>query len=406
MIKIKDDIYWTGYIDWDLRNFHGYSTPSGSTYNAYLIMDEYPTLIDTVKHYGFQEMLFRIKQIIEPSKIKYIISNHTEMDHSGSIDKLLELAPQAQVVCSPKGQEGLKRHFKKNWKFKVVNTGDTLCIGKKTLSFFLMPMVHWPDSMATYSSLDKILFPNDAFGQHHASCERFADEVGVEIALKEAAKYYANIVMPYGSQVQKALDGLGKLTIDMICPSHGLIWRRKEDINAIVSLYQKWAQYESDKRAVIIYDTMWHSTEKVALKLYELCQQENISVKLLSLKTNDPSDIIADVMGAKIVAVGSPIINNKIFPSIGGFLTYLEGLKPKNRFGFTFGSYGWVKAGFAGLEDSLKNAGIELISEGRYFQYVPDEKELESLKDVVSKMKDVLERSREWQQTSLTHKRS
>ena len=390
MHKIKENIFWTGYIDWDLRSFHGYSTPSGSTYNAYLILDRKPTLIDTVKHYGFDEMLSRIKEVIDPSQIQYIISNHTEMDHSGSIYKLLEYAPKAEVVCSPKGQEGLKRHFKKDWKLKVVNTGDTLNIGKRDLEFFLMPMVHWPDSMATYLKNENILFPNDAFGQHYASEERFVDEVGLDIVFKEAAKYYANIVMPYGNNVLKAFEALKTLKLEMVCPSHGLIWRRKEDIEGILSRYKKWASFQTDKRAVIIYDTMWHSTERIAHRLYELLDKENIPVKLLSLKTNDPSDIITEVMFSRAVFVGSPILNNKVFPSVGGFLTYLKGLKPKNRFAFSFGSYGWAKVGFKELEDSLKEAGMELIDEGRYFQYIPDEQELEGLKDIVSKTKEVI----------------
>ncbi|HNV23492.1 MAG TPA: FprA family A-type flavoprotein [Candidatus Omnitrophota bacterium] len=166
MHKIKENIFWVGSINWDLRNFHGYDTPSGSTYNSYLILDEKPTLIDAVKSYGSQEMITRIKEIIDPAKIQYIVSNHTEMDHSGAIDELLKYCPNAQIVCSPKGEEGLKRHFKKNWKFKVVQTGDVLDIGKRKLKFFLMPMVHWPDSMATYLESDAILFSNDAFGQH------------------------------------------------------------------------------------------------------------------------------------------------------------------------------------------------------------------------------------------------
>ncbi|MFA5304096.1 MAG: FprA family A-type flavoprotein [Candidatus Omnitrophota bacterium] len=391
MLKIAENIYWTGYIDWNLRNFHGYSTPSGSTYNAYLILDEQPTLIDTVKHYGFEEILYRIKEIIDPSKIKYIISNHTEMDHSGSIEKLLSICPNAQIVCSPKGEEGLKRHFKKNWNFKVVNSGNTLNIGRRNLKFFLMPMVHWPDSMATYSIEDNILFPNDAFGQHYASSERFADEVGIDVVVKEATKYYANIVMPYGGQVLKALEALKDVKIDMICPSHGLIWRKKEDIEKILSLYKKWANYETGKSIVIVYDTMWHSTEMIAQTLYEFIDCENIPVKLYNLQNTHISDIIAEIISAKVVMVGSPILNNKVLPNMGAFLTYLKGLKPKNRYAFTFGSYGWAKVGFKELEDSLKEAGMELISEGRYLNYVPDDTELEGLKDIVGKIKNLFE---------------
>ena len=386
MVKINDDIYWVGHVDWNLRNFHGYSTPKGSTYNAYLIVDEKPTLVDTVKHYGSDDMLNRIKEIIHPSKIQYIVSNHTEMDHSGSIDKLLDFCPQAEVVCSPKGKEGLLRHFKKDWKFKVVDSQDKLSIGKRTLQFYLTPMVHWPDSMVTYLKGQQILFSNDAFGQHYASSERFVDEVGADIVFREAAKYYANIVMPYGAQVVKALETLQSLDLEAICPSHGLIWRQKQNIETIIDLYDKWANAKSEERVVIIYDSMWHSTEKMATRIYELIDKENVAVELINLQTSDISDVVADILYARVVVVGSPILNNGVLPSIGSLFTYLKGLKPKAKFGFSFGSYGWSKAGFKDLEEGLKAAGIELVAEGKYFQYIPDEKELASLSEIVPKI--------------------
>lgn len=390
MLELKDGVWWVGYVDWDLRSFHGYSTPHGSTYNAYLILDEKPTLIDTVKHYGFEEMFSRIKQLIEPEKIQYIISNHTEMDHSGSIDKLIEYCPNAEVVCSPKGKEGLLKHFKKDWKFKVVKTGDTLNIGKRDLQFFLMPMVHWPDSMATYSGNDSILFPNDAFGQHYASHERFADEIGSDIVIKELEKYYANIILPYGDQVLSALDAFGDIKLDMICTSHGLIWRKKEDIEKVVSLYYKWANYKSDKQVTIIYATMWHSTEKLATRLYELIDAEGIEVKLINLAVTDHSDVITDIMRSRVVLAGSSILNSSVLPKMAGFLTYLRGLKPRNRFGFCFGSYGWSKTGFVEFENYIKDAGIELIDEGRYFQYVPEKEDFDNLADLLPKIKEKL----------------
>ncbi len=390
MTRINKDIYWVGAIDWDLRNFHGYSTPSGSTYNAYLIGDESPTLIDTVKPYGWPQMLSRIKEAIDPSRIAYIVSNHTEMDHSGSIEELLRLCPEAQVICSPKGAEGLQKHFKKNWKFKIVNHGDTVSIGKRTLSFFLMPMVHWPDSMATYSALDRILFPNDAFGQHYASAERYADEVGFDIVAREALKYYANIVLPYSSQVSKVLEELEKVPFDMICPSHGLIWRNKEHVEKIVRLYGQWARHQSEQRAVVIYDTMWHSTEKMATRLAQLIDRDTIPVTLINLKTTHISDAVTEVMRSKGVILGSPILNGKMLPSVGAFLIYLRGLKPRKRFGFTFGSYGWAPGGFKELEEMLADSGIELVGQGAYVQYVPGESELDGLKALANAVKAVI----------------
>lgn len=395
MVEITKNIYWTGYIDWNLRNFHGYLTPYGSTYNAYLLIDDRPAIIDTVKSYGFDEMISRIKEVIDPSKICYIISNHTEMDHSGSIGKLLELAPHAEVICSPQGHQGLLKHFafgSKTWRFRVVNTGDTLSLGKRTLKFFLTPMVHWPDSMVTYVDKDDaihtqgILFSNDAFGQHYASYARFADQ-HLDIVFNEACKYYANIVMPYGLQVAKTLDALKTLLVEMICPSHGLIWRMPNNIAAILNYYNLWAQYKSNKQsAVIIYDTMWHSTEKLALKLLALLEQKNISTRLINLQNTHISDIITQILSAQFVLLGSPILNNKILPTMGAFLIYLSGLKPKNRYGFTFGSYGWSTGGFKFMEDCLKDAGIELISEGKYVNYVPSDMDLNSLEEIVNKI--------------------
>jgi len=393
MHKIKEDIYWTGYIDWELRNFHGYSTPRGSTYNAYLIVDEKPTLIDTVKHYGFDEMLERIKEVIDPSEIKYIVSNHTEMDHSGTIDKLLEYCPNAEIVCSPKGEEGLKRHFKKDWKFKVVNTGDELDIGKRKLKFLLMPMVHWPDSMATYSSEDKILFPNDAFGQHYASEEKYADEIDTEIVMSEAAKYYGNIVLPYGKQVLGVLEAASSLDFDMICPSHGLMWREKEDIERIVSAYHKWASYEADDRVTIVYDTMWQSTEQMATRLFESLEKEGIPVKIMNLQNTDISDVVTEVLYSKVTLFGTPILNNRMLPTMAGMLMYLKGLKPKNRYAATFGSYGWAKVGFKELEEFVVDAGFELISEGMYVQFIPGESDLEGLNKIVSNIEEKIQKS-------------
>src|SRR4030042_870736 len=261
-LEIKKGVYWVGAIDWDLRNFHGYSTNRGSSYNAYLVVDKKITLVDTVKDYLFDEMLGRIKEIIDPSKIDYIISNHTEMDHSGGLPLIMDIAKNAVIVASPNGEKGLKRHFKKNWNFKVVNTGDSINIGARNLNFVLVQMVHWPDSMVTYAPEEKLVLSNDAFGQHIASNERFVSEVGFDIVKEEAAKYYANIVLPYGMQVTKALEAVSKLEIDMIAPSHGLIW--KDHIGDIAALYKKWGDNVCDNKAVIVYDTMWHSTEKMA----------------------------------------------------------------------------------------------------------------------------------------------
>lgn len=383
-IEIKPDVHWTGGIDWDLRDFHGYITQRGSTYNSYLIMDEKIAVIDTVKHYLFDEMLTRLKHLIDPKDIDYIISNHVEMDHSGSIPKLLEHAPNATVITSTRGEKGLKRHYKKDWDLQVVKSGDTVSLGKRTLHFVHIPMVHWPDSMVTYSPYDKVLFPNDAFGQHIASSERFDDELDWGIIHEEAAKYYANIVMPYGSQVGKALESVKNLDIDIIAPSHGIIWR--SHVQDIIKQYQTWCQNKSEEKALIIYDSMWSSTKKMAYALSEGIQGAGVPFSLLNLQTNHISDIITQVLNAKLILLGSPTLNNTMLPKMGEFMTYLKGLRPKNRIGFVFGSYGWGGQAVGEIEKILSDMKWDIPEKSVNINFVPDEEELEELRSLGLKL--------------------
>ncbi len=381
-IEIKKDIYWVGGIDWDLRSFHGHLTQRGSTYNAYLIVDEKVVLVDTVKHYLYQEMLERIKDVIDPSQIDYIVSNHVEMDHSGSLPKIMKICQKATIITSPNGEKGLKKHYREKWDFKVVETGDSLPIGKRNMQFVLMPMVHWPDSMATYIPQDKLLLPNDAFGQHIASPERFDDELDLGIVKEEAAKYYANIVLPFGRQVKKALDAVGELQIDMIGPSHGLIWRTH--LNEIIKMYTKWADNRTEEKALIIYDTMWGSTEKIARSIQDVFEGKGIPVQLQNLKTNHISDIMTNLLTAKYICVGSPTLNNGMLPTVSAFLTYMKGLAPKNRVGLAFGSYGWGGQSVEEIEQILKGSGFEMMEKIR-INYIPDKDTLDEIKEKLEK---------------------
>jgi flavorubredoxin len=383
-IQIKPDIYWVGGIDWNIRNFHGYSTNRGTTYNAYLIIDKKITLVDTVKHYLFDEMLARIKEIIDPSKIDYIISNHVEMDHSGSILKMLKYCPKAKVITSTRGEKGLLLHYKKDLNLKVVKSGDTLNIGKRTLHFVHIPMVHWPDSMVTYIPSDKLLLPNDAFGQHIASEERFDDEIEWGILKEEAEKYYANIVMPYGDQVLNALEAVSELDIDMIAPSHGIIW--KNFIPKIIREYKKWASYDTENKALIVYDTMWGSTEKIAFSLAEGIEETGIPIIIKNLKNTDISDIITDVNSSKYILLGSPTLNNTMLPTMGGFLTYLRGLRPRKRIGFVFGSYGWGGQAVGEIEKILNELHWELPAKSVRINYIPNEDDLNNAKKIGKKL--------------------
>ncbi|HON55465.1 MAG TPA: FprA family A-type flavoprotein [bacterium] len=383
-IKLKENIYWVGGIDWNLRNFHGYLTQCGSTYNAYLIIDEKITLIDTTKYYLVDELLQRISSVIEPSKIDYIISNHTEMDHSGGLPKLMEICPNAEIIVSPAGEKGLKAHYKKNWKFKIVKTGDKLKIGKYTLDFVLTPMIHWPDNMAAYLSEEKILFSNDAFGQHIASYERFDDEYPLDMIIREAQKYYANIVLCYSGQVINALKTLANLQIDIIAPSHGIIWRN--NIPEILKYYKKWSANEFDNCAAIIYDTMWNSTKILAESIQTAFENKNIKTQMFSLQHNHISDIMTDLMNAKYICVGSPTLNNNIFLTVFVFLIYMKGLVLKNRVGLAFGSFGWSGQSVDIVNDILKSCGFQML-EPIKAQYIPDKIALDNIvKNLESKL--------------------
>lgn len=380
-LEIKKGIYWVGAIDWDLRNFHGYLTQRGSTYNAYLIIDEKITLVDTVKHYMFDEMLERIKKIVDPAKIDIIVSNHVEMDHSGCLTKMLEICPKAVVVTSINGEKGLKKHYDTSkWNLKIVNSGDTLNIGKRSMTFVHIAMVHWPDSMVTYIPEEKLLLPNDAFGQHVASNERFDDELGWDTAREEAAKYYANIVLPFGAQVTKALETVATLDIDMIAPSHGVIWRKH--IKDILPLYKKWAANVTDNKAVVIFDTMWDSTKKIARAIREALENKGIPTVPCDLKTTHISDVMAEILSAKYIFVGSPTLNNGMLPTVAAMLTYMKGLAPKNRTGLAFGSYGWGGQSVGEIDGILKSCGFQTI-ESIKVQYIPSETDLKAITEKI-----------------------
>lgn len=372
-VKLTEKIYWVGAVDWDLRNFHGYLTQKGSTYNAYLVMDEKITLIDTVKGYLSKEMFSRISEIVDPAKIDYIISNHAEMDHSGALPEIIKFAKNAEIICSPNGEKALREHYKSEWKFRAVKSGEKISTGKYNFQFFHTPMVHWPDNMVTYLPEEKILFSNDAFGQHIASAERFDDEYPLETIILEAKKYFANIVLPYCDQVKKALEALAGLDIKMIAPSHGIIWRNH--IAEILKEYTRLSSSNYTKNALVIYDTMWNSTKKIAESIADAFQNKGYNARLMNLQHNHISDIMTEVADAEYICVGSPTLNNNMLPTVAAFLTYFKGLAPKNRKGMAFGSFGWGGQAVQLVEQELKSCGMELLEQVK-IKYIPDESAL------------------------------
>jgi len=375
LTEITEGIHWVGAIDWNIRNFHGYITHRGTTYNAYLIVDEETALVDTVKAPFFPEMMRRIREIVDPGEIDYLISNHTEPDHSGSIRKVLEVAENAELIASDFGTKGLKRYYGDDLECTSIKEKPSVSLGKRTLQFVPIPMVHWPDSMVTYIPEERLLLSNDAFGQHLASSKRFDDEVDQAVLMQEATTYYANIVMPLWMSVSRALKALEGVDIEVIAPSHGIIWRGNPGM--ILEAYQRWVEGRTEKRAVIVYDTMWGSTERVAKALAEGISSEGVVVNLYRLRDTHNSDVIAEILEARAVLVGSPTLNNGLFPSVASFLAYMKGLKPRNKIGAAFGSYGWGGGAKRAVEAEMKAAGVELLESDLDYNYRPTEKELE-----------------------------
>ncbi len=378
VLKVVENVFWVGAIDWNVRNFHGftYSTHRGTTYNAYLITDEKTALVDSVYGSFSEEMIDRIKRIIDPSKIDYVIANHVETDHSGAIARVMKLAPNATVVGTAACKEGLQKHYFGNWPFQVVKTGEELSLGKKTLRFIEAPMLHWPDSMFTYMEKEALLMPNDAFGQHFATSRLFDDEVDQDILMGEAAKYYANILWLFSPLVTKKIDEIIKMSlkINVIAPSHGVIWRK--DPMKIVKAYLSWANGEARKKVLVVYDSMWGATEKMAQSIVEGIVSEGVEASILRVPVTDRGDIIKELLGAKGLLVGSSTINNGVLPTMAPFLEEMQGLRPKNKIAATFGSYGWGGGAAKTMEDKLQKGGIQLVAPSLQVKWVPDENEL------------------------------
>jgi flavorubredoxin len=387
--KIKDNVYWVGVIDWNLRDFHGYTTNRGGTYNAYLIIDEKVTLIDNVYHPFTKQMISRIESIIDPSKIEVYISNHSEPDHSGSIQEILKVATHAKVYASaPAGVKSMMGTYH-GIEVLPIKTGDVVNIGKRDLTFIQTPLVHWPDNMVTYSAYDKILFSNDMFGQHIASFERYDDQIPFHTLEDELKKYYANIILPYGSQTQRALKLIKGLEIELIAPSHGLMWRKY--IFEALKIYERMSTYVKENKAVIVYDSMWGSTELMANEIGEAFYAMGIPSVIRHVRQTPLSDILVELMDAKYLAVGSPTLNNGLMTSIASFFAYMKGLNPKNISYMVFGSYGWSGQGTEFADQELESMGHQRLLNPIRIQYTPNEEQLKKIReDLIQTLKSII----------------
>ncbi len=372
-VQISANVYWVGAIDWNIRDFHGYATQRGTTYNAYLIMGEKPTLIDTVKKEFYPQMLARIQSVLDPQKIEIIISNHAEMDHSGALCQAVQDMHPSHIYASAMGVKNLNAQLHPAFEIKAVKTGDKIAVGSDTLSFVEARMLHWPDSMLAYLEKEDILFTNDVFGMHLATSQLFDDENDEKVWMHEARKYYANIVLPYSDIVTRFLGQVQQMGLapKMIAPDHGFIWRK--DPAKIVHLYAQFAAQKPTNKAVIVYDTMWGSTEKMAVSIAEGLRQGGTEVKQLSMHACHRSDVITELLEAGALLVGSPVLNSQIFPAMADVLCYIKGLKPKHLIGAAFGSYGWNGAPIDSLTKTLEEMGVEIVAPATKSLFVPDD---------------------------------
>jgi len=394
--EIKENVFSVGAVDWNIRDFHGYSTQLGTTYNSYLIKDEKIALFDTVKREFKEDLLYHISEAVgDPSKIDYIIINHVEMDHSGSLPEIIDLIKPEKVFCSKNGHKALVEHFhREDWPYQIVATGDTINLGKRTVTFIETPMLHWPDSMFSYIPEDKLLISSDAFGQHLASTEKFADQVSKCDLMHQAAKYFANILMVFSPNIQRLLEKVGQMgiAIDMIAPDHGVIWRGAA-CGEILAAYDQWSKYQSRDKALVIFDTMWHSTEKMANAIGSELAKGGLEVKILNLKVNHRSDIMTDVLDAKALVLGSPTLNNNMLPVMADFLTYFKGLRPKNKVVAAFGSYGWSGEAVKHINQALEAINLPLAHPGVRVKNVPTAEDFaagrELAKAVVAAVKEL-----------------
>lgn len=387
-LELAGGVYWVGAVDWSLRVFHGHelSTHRGSSYNAYLIVDEKVALVDTVWGPFTDELIKNIREIIDPARIDFVVANHAEVDHSGGLPAIMRLVPNATVVVSERGRESIEGYYHQPWNFKAVKTGDRISLGKRELVFVEAPMLHWPDSMFTYLTGDSILMPNDAFGQHYAAAFRFNDQVDQEELSEEAVKYYANILTPFSPMVTRKINEVLALNlpVNIIAPSHGIIWRR--DPLQIVKKYQEWAAQKPEKSAVILYDTMWQATRLMAEAIGKGLAEKGIPYKVFNMAVSDRNDVNTEIFKTKAVIIGSPSFNQGLLPTIRPVLEDLKGLKFQNKIGAAFGSYGWSGECVQILEDHLKACKIPLAAEGVRAKWQPREDDLEKCRELGRKI--------------------
>ena len=378
--EIRPGIHWVGSIEWTLKHFHSHelSIYRGTTYNSYLVVDDKIALIDTVKNTHLEEFLREVEKIVPVSKIDYLVVNHCEPDHGGSIPALLAKNPNLKIVCSKGGQISVNRHHPGVTNLQVVKTGDSLSLGKRTLRFFEAQMLHWPDTMFSYCPEEKLLFSADAFGQHYAHANRFADQVDQAELWEEAIKYFANILTPFCGQIIKKINEFSALNwpLEVICPAHGVIWR--QDPMQIVRKYLEWSSGKAEPTAVVVFDSIWHGTERMAKAICRGLEAEGVTYRMYNAGVADLHDVMTQMLLARGLLIGGPTLNNNLMPSLAPYLEELRGLRFLNKIGAAFGTYGWSGEGVKRFEEGLEKATIKVVQPGLRVQFTPTEADLKT----------------------------
>ena len=393
-VLLKDDIYWVGSVDFNLRNFHHYTrSPMGSTYNAYLVKDKKNVLFDTVNNGHCDELLDRISKIMDPTEIDYIVCNHLEKDHAGCLEEIVRICKPEKIFCSVMGEKSIHNQFNtEGWPIQIVKDGERLNIGKRNITFLEARMLHWPDSMFSYLEEDKILFSNDVFGQNVATSRRFADEYERHSLLQAMKDYYYNIVLPYSPLVTKLLDRIASLGIkcDIIAPDHGLIFRTQDDINFLMETYREFAEQKPKLQAVIAYETLWGATSKMALTIGEGLASVGVPYIMIDMQHNHCSAVMNALGDSSALILGSSTRNNMPLVNMVGLVAHIKGLKPKNLVGASFGSYGWSGESPKMLNDELVNMGVEIAAEPARAFYGPNGSELDACFELGKKVGEAL----------------
>lgn len=389
-VEIKTDVFWVGAVDFGCHNFHGYSiAPKGTSYNAYLVKDEKNVLFDTVQAHEADAFIRHVSQIIELEKVDYIIANHLELDHAGCLAKLVERCKPEKVFCSPMGLKSMAGYFDvAGWPVQAVKSGDVVNIGKRNVHFLETRMLHWPDSMFSYIPEDKLLISNDAFGQNIASSSLFSTEIDPADLNEATEEYYYNIVLPFSQNTLKTVNEVAALgwDIDMIAPDHGVIFRGREEAGKVIKKYIELAEQKPQKKALIFYDTMWHSTEALAYSIGDGLKESGVEYRVMFLKNHHHSELMTELAKCGAVVAGSPTHNNTVMPLVSAMLTYMKGLKPQNRIGAAFGSFGWSGESPKLIHEILESMKMEMPVEPLRVSFKPKAADLEAARELGRKV--------------------